>query len=96
MCHSVPATAEFAKTTVATTKNSETTKIHHLDASVDEYNLFTLTLSSNQPLMGQILQDVLNCPLEITGTEEILKGKQLYMYKPLWVLMVVNFLDSAS
>ena len=70
MCRSVPATAETVKcqkqqhrdhlhSTVVTTKDSKATKTHHLDASVDEYNLFTVTSSSNQPLMASLMASLM-------------------------------------
>ena len=76
VCRSVPATAETAKSrkhqhrdnlrsAVATTKDSKATKTHHLDACVDEYNLFTVTSSSNQPLMASLTLNGANLIMEI-------------------------------
>ena len=53
------------RTAVAGTKDSKATKTHHLDAPVDEYNLFTVTSNSNQPLTVSLTLTGANLIMEI-------------------------------
>lgn len=49
------------------------TKTHHLDISVDEYNLFTVTFSTNQPLIVSLTLNGTNLIMEIDMAKSIMR-----------------------
>ena len=77
-----------SRSTVATntTKDSKATKTHHLDATVDhdEYNLFTVTSSTNQPLRVLLTLNGANLIMEIdTGaTRSVISDKTFIQLWP--------------